>query len=806
MTTTQDHPHFDDEQSYLSDTVGWIDQELDSIAKFLKSLHPRSVQDQNKERQQELTDLRPRPYFGRVDWQSQANGRERWYVGNSRLGNESIQVFSWKDTLVGDLYYQGETEREQGTLLLKRAFEIDEGTLQAIHDQLVHDSIRDELGGVTLSGDGFTDALLIRLLEETRGSRLHDIVATIQAQQYRIIRSPLEQLLIVQGVPGSGKTIMALHRLSYLLYNHSEQLRRVLVLAPNRLFLNYLEGVLPALGDFGIPHRTFNEWVIQHLGENVEFEVQDEMLEALLDPALDPTDRTLRLRNARHKGSLAMGSLLERYVSHLYNNVLRDSPPLSVSIRLRKPDHHQEVVEVQRSVAQLRQFLDDARGLPLNKRRERVESAIAQEMSREVVRRAEQLRIIAPSKLEEFRTHVYKVVEGQVRTYFSEWIAQNVSVAYRRLLRTPELLHELGRELFSPWDLEMMAHTAPTQRTPFHFSDLAGLLYLKLLLDGRDDALYDHIVVDEAQDLTPLHFKVLSQYCRNGSMTILGDLAQGIYHYHGLEKWENLIPAVGEADIHQETLQQSYRATQEIAEFANNLQRCLGVPDENLAVPLARQGQPPMLHKMQERSEMIALIPQLLARAQAEGWRSIAIIGKSLHHCNAINKALAAQGFSEFQFLSERDSLYEGGSVLLPTYLAKGLEFDVVLLVDADNTTYRPEQLDAALLYVAITRAAHCLHICWQGTLSPLLQATPRTLEVTSTVAAHLSHLPRTVADYTVHHPYIKVDWLIERLAATDRLHLLATNGQIDSALLGLLLRDFMGAPSKQILAEDAAQ
>ena len=217
-----------------------------------------------RERISRLRDLQDQPYFGRVDWQPRdQDDRDVFYIGKS--GYDKLKIYSWRDTLVAELYYEGQTYREPGDLLLKRTFEIDARALKSITDEFVHERLRD-----TLFAEAFTDSLLIRLLQETRGNQLYDIVATIQKQQYAIIRARDDQMLVVQGAPGSGKTSVALHRIAYLLYQHRDDTNftpgRLLILGPNPMFMHYIANVLPSLGERRVPQRTFDGWLVDQLG------------------------------------------------------------------------------------------------------------------------------------------------------------------------------------------------------------------------------------------------------------------------------------------------------------------------------------------------------------------------------------------------------------------------------------------------------------------------------------------------------------------------------------------------------------
>lgn len=175
--------------------------------------------------------------------------------------------------------------------------------LRNLYNHYVHASLEGQLTRAE-----FTDSLLFKLLQDSH-SKLRDIVATIQEQQYRIIRSPKDKLLVVQGAPGSGKTSVALHRVAYLLYNYRSETftaRNILILGPNRMFLGHVAGILPSLGERPVPQKTFDSWIGELLGDTLHYESQEESLEVLLDPRFAPVVKARCYRKARNKGSLRM--------------------------------------------------------------------------------------------------------------------------------------------------------------------------------------------------------------------------------------------------------------------------------------------------------------------------------------------------------------------------------------------------------------------------------------------------------------------------------------------------------------------
>ena len=711
----QNHPYYESVQSHLADTISYIDTQLDDldppIAYGGNRYSHRQLNRENLARIDRLKESRQEAYTARIDWDDADDGVQTYYIGKFAILDRKI--YSWASPFGERLYHNPTDHYADGTVRLILNVGLSGERLHSLYNYYVHPSLERQLTRAE-----FTDSLLFKLLQDSH-SKLRDIVATIQEQQYRIIRSPKDQLLVVQGAPGSGKTSVALHRVAYLLYNHRSQTftaRNILILGPNRMFLGHVAGILPSLGERQVPQKTFDSWIGELLGDTLNYESQEESLEALLDRSVTPTIKAMRYRNARNKGSLRMAQLLDRYVDLLYADVLRDqTAPLQYTVRLRlnNPPGGEIVATVSRTVDELRAVLDTARELPLNLRREAVEERLVRDLVAElrdsfatqIGSQRVTAEVLHEQQLKKLREGVQKIV----RQYFAEWHSQNVSIAYRRLLRTPDLLHACGAGLFSDWDLELLTQDAPTARIPFRFSDLAALMYLKLSFDGAEKP-YEHIVIDEAQDMTPLHFRVLQRYSRGASLTVLGDLGQGIYPHHGLDAWEDLGEAVGVPVVIPEPLRESYRSTHQIIDFANAVLRRSGVDAQQHAKPIARPGPAPALHRYHQRDELIENIVRTVEH-ERERWQAIAVVCKTAAACRALDADLKQAGLTGYDVLTNCDDAYNGGIAIIPAYLTKGLEFDVVFIADADAETYPADLLHQRLLYVALTRAAHVLHV-----------------------------------------------------------------------------------------------
>lgn len=772
------HPDFPEEKAYHGRVLDFIDRQIASLTTRMTDegeiipCVPREPSDLARLR--DLRGTRPEPYFGRIDWVNGKQERETFYLGKTYLNLPgAVKVFSWAaGTLGADLWYAGETDRESGRLLRKRQFGFTNSELADIRDLYVAEGEEAE------SVVEFADDVLRDLLAKYRDGRLADIVATIQRRQFEIIKAPKDQVLVIQGAPGSGKTSIALHRVAYLLYHHRDELKNVLVLGPNRLFLSFAAGILPALGEYGIPQRSFDEWMAAQLGEQVAYESQDASLERLLDTGRDYAERALEYRTARLKGSLQMAVLLDRYVAHLRSQALDALGRLEV----RFPAGGRDAAV--READQVRSLFADLTHLPLAQQREEVERRLERELVRELRSRREQ--VDDRRNLEQIERPYREAIAPQIRRYLARWPDGNLRAHYRDLFRNTALLRELATGLYDDAEQVMLALTVPPASGPLPFSDLAALCYLRLLMDGPSGKPYDHLVVDEAQDLTPLQFKVLAAHMRTPSMTVLGDLAQGIYAQHGIQAWDEIAAALGNAPIQFERINQSYRSTEQIIEFANAVLYHTGADRASLAEPFARNGPRPNIRSFASRAARTQAIRELLQQERAAGRSAIAIIGKTAAACRQIAEELREAGVSALQLITSREMEYSGQGAILPVYLTKGMEFDTVIVADAEASSYDHGELDVRLLYVAITRAAHRLHIFHVGPIASALNP-GTTIIPPETLADRYRREPVTVAEFVADTPEYEADWCVERLAAAGQLRLLV--GGCDRALLRLLMQ-----------------
>lgn len=680
-----------------------IDESMETL------LHAELALDRMRQGSIRRLDLAQRePYFGRIDFQEGDRPVERLYIGKvgvEQEGSPDPLIVDWR-TPMASLFYNTATGATQevsyespdgvhtGSLWLKRHLGVKQGVLQRIVDAQVK--------GVPADGEPILDEFLSYRLQESRDSRLRDIVSTIQAEQNAIIRAPMDRPLIIQGVAGSGKTTVALHRLAYLLYTYRETVlaSRIVIFAPNRMFLDYIADVLPELGVDGVLQTTFADWAQTEL-DDAAIHLTDgaERLEALFAPGKDPGEGADA--PGRYKGSLLFQEVLDRAVAEYEATFVPEADLVlwrGATMRWR-------------TVAEW--FHENYRSYPLMARKERCLARVRKWADDHLMR-------FAGTMHEQERR---KIVRTAVQKYVKLWPDQSPLQLYREILGAKPPRGRAPAQVGAP-DIparvikESLALFKKGEIAP---EDLAPLVYLKGKLRGyREDRQLDHVVIDEAQDFSPFQIDLLKRLTRGNSFTILGDLSQGIHAYAGIQQWEEFMECFAPDPTAYYTLEQSYRSTHEIMTFANGVISKAGAPAA-LARPVFRTGAPVLVEAVAP-DEIGARIAAAVDGLRGRKMASIAVIGRTEAACEALHAALAEQGL-EAERITPHQTTYRGGLSVIPAYLTKGLEFDAVIVTDADAASYTLSGRDSKLLYVCCTRALHELLILYSGKPSPLLPA-----------------------------------------------------------------------------------
>lgn len=687
-------------QSAFQEEAKRIDEVLRSIRKQLREIGPRytgndfteqMLEIQREQREQRLTVAEREPYFGRIDFQEEAQPAPKpLYIGKAGVAHEQsneVLVVDWRAPVASLFYafsggeapvvYESPDGDVEGTVHLKRNLMVRGGILERVVDSYVRGQ----------EDESVTDEFLLYRLGENKDNKLRDIVSTIQQEQDRIIRTEKNKAVFIQGVAGSGKTTVALHRLAYLLYRYAGNIRadRMVIFAPNRMFLDYISGVLPELGVGDIMQTTFADWSLEQLRQAVR-----------LDEAYDPmnywfeqprTRDELLASTGRIKGSLAFKAIVDAKLALTEAALIPEEP-------------FEPMAGWRVTPAMIAEWLaTDDGSEPFMKRRDRLVSRLKRWLESEWKARRQ--------------------TDGKLKAKLNAKLN-----AYAKKIPSPTAAQLYGALLGEPAAKELLpakscAATIKLLKGKLVWpEDLAPLVYIHVRLNGFDGSPYDHVVIDEAQDYSPFQLEALKQCQRQPSMTVLGDLQQGIHGYAGIHSWTELTALFPEADTGYYELDRSYRSTMEIIDFAN---RVLGGMGDGVkpAVPVFRSGEAVDVVRMGSDEQRLHDVVQTVRDWQQSGhYRTIAVLGRNIRSCEAIERALADAGI-EAALVQSKQEAYGGGLTVVPAYLAKGLEFDAVLVADADDGSFGGN--DAKLLYVACTRALHKLKLLYCGELTSLI-------------------------------------------------------------------------------------
>ncbi len=614
----------------------------------------------------EFSKLKEVPYFGKVTFTEEEEGAEELYIGRFGLTPEETYepiIVDWRAP-IASLFYKGNLgEAEYSSpvgeiktnIIGRRQIIIKKGELKGIFDSAV--DVKDEI--------------LQMVLTSNSSEKLKDIVMTIQEEQDNIIRAPKEKVVVVNGVAGSGKTTIALHRVSYLLYNYRKQFGdKVLILGPNDIFIDYIAQVLPSLGESGgIEQTTFENFAIDEIGLEESVKGFSEYMEEAM------VGNEKALEEYKYKSSREFTRFLDSELNNMNKNYFNIKPVTY---------YGEEIV----SIEEIRELFDKYYSyMPLFRRSEKIKRVLTskikdkrdekvRELNKEIKDKISKLSqeelVIERNNLEFLRRVKIREIVREVmnsRAELDEWIKhENVIELYKKITNT----YELG------------------------YMDLAGILYFMVVLEGKKcKKEIKHVVIDEAQDYNLTQFKLIKELTGCKSFTIVGDTNQRLITTDEAPAMTNL-EELFENNIELFKLEKSYRSTQEIMEYASKFL------NENNVVPLVRNGEPVIEEEAESEEDMIETIISIIEDYEEEGLESIAIITKDKESLRKLSPLLKEK--IKVLTFDREDILYKGGKVLIPAYYAKGLEFDGVILLEEGKT-------NNLVKYIMCTRALHRLSV-----------------------------------------------------------------------------------------------
>lgn len=714
---------FDD---YLETIIG-LRQEAQALSVNMSTHRHASKRLSTLRRMQEV------PYFGRIDFIEEGNSnQEQIYIGISSLSDtngENFLIYDWRAPVSGVYYdYQPGSAQYvtpggtiQGILEKKWQYLIRGGVLQSMFDT-----------SLTIG-----DEILQQVLGKGTDKQMHNIVATIQQEQNRIIRHDHGRLLIVHGAAGSGKTSAAMQRIAYLLYKYRDRLNadQIILFSPNSMFNSYVSNVLPELGEENMQQVTFQEYLDHRLNKEFHVENPFEQLEYVLTAANTPSYRS-RVASIQFKASTRFFEAIQSYRQSLEGSgmvfkdiTFRGKPIVTAqqiterfyshdtSLRfhnrlerlkdwlIKKINEIQKVERTKQWVQEEIELLsnDDyhkAHRYLAEKRGFKREENADYEMEPEAL-----ARLIVHQKLKPLRKRVraFRFVD--------------LKGMYKQLFADPLMIEGwIEGETPAGWEAICRATLEMLDENKLFYEDATPFLLLKELIHGfQTNSSIKHLVVDEAQDYSPFQFEFLRRLFPAARMTVLGDFNQAIFaHASEMVNFNTLTSLYGPDETEMINIARSYRSTKPIIEFTRRL-----VPNGEGIIPFERDGERPMLKQLTDHTELHSCIASKVTELQNLGLNSIAIICKSAEESISAYESLSS--IDGIKLLKSSSLEYEQGVVVVPSYLSKGIEFDAVIIYDASEHVYGDESL-RRVFYTACTRAMHYLQLYSVGEPSPFLR------------------------------------------------------------------------------------
>lgn len=620
------------------------------------------------------------PYFARIDFLfDDDDTHENIYIGRASLKDETnhkIYIYDWRSPIasvfyrfvLGKAFYDAPGGRIRGTVELKRQYEIKQGILEYFFDADVQ----------------IVDEFLKKLLSQNTSPQMKAIVETIQKEQDTVIRDMSNELMMVQGVAGSGKTSIALHRAAYLMYEGlSEKLKaeNIIIISPNTLFEQYISNVLPELGESNIESIVFEEMAAKILKRN-RIQSRNQFLETLITNA--------------DKGEVIKQSI-EFKTSYKFRAIL-DLFIKDIPIRwIRFTDiYYEGTCVVGKRV--LRNWVMKHSDIPLCICLERLEEYVLELVRAHVGRR------------------LRKAEEKEIRAEMQPFTEVNIFELYKDFFRDKEYFFTLIEDIEDNgctediWDYTV----GNLESGILHYDDAIPITYFHLCLQSNDSyKSMKQVVIDEAQDYYPLQYKIFSMLFRNAKYTVLGDMNQTLEKQEDLSLYEGIAGVLQKKKATLITMDKSFRCTNEILNYSLHF-----IHHNPEIKSFNRKGEEPQIYQAADTEELGSMIAKEVKVCVENGFQSIGLVCKSAKNAKLLYDCV--KNSVDAQLIKEGMEANLQGVFIIPIYMSKGLEFDAVLICDVNEENYNDED-DKKSLYIACTRALHRLNLFYIGQPSPLL-------------------------------------------------------------------------------------
>ena len=578
------------------------------------------------------------PYFGRIDFEEKKNGSSVLpiYIGIHTFYDSQSKtnlIYDWRAPISG-MFYDYELGKGKMEYMIESSL--------TVHDEILQ-----------------------KELSSNADDKMKNIVTTIQREQNRIIRNEEAHVLIIQGVAGSGKTSIALHRIAYLLYTLKGNIssKDILIISPNKVFGDYISNVLPELGEESVPETSMEQILSGVLENKYKYQNFFEQVTELLEKTSSNF-----IERIKYKSSFEFISQLDKFILYMENYFKATEVKLTRHITIPA-----EYIE-----EQFRRF----NRYPMRQRSEAMTDYILEMM------KVQYYFTVTTSEKNLLKKEIKKMFAGnndlQIYKEFFVWVGK------------PELFKLRKNRMLE-------------------YADLAPLAYLHLALDGNITSPgVKHLLIDEMQDYSPIQYKVIQKLypCRK---TILGDASQSVNPY-GSSTADMIRKAFTIGEIMK--LCKSYRSTFEITDFSQRIQT------NHELEPIIRHGEPPAILRFEDIKQEILGIFSIISSFKKSGYTSLGIVCKTETQARELSESLRVHT-GDIHFLSNQSSAFMKGIIITSSHMAKGLEFDEVIVPYVNDKNYN-SAIDKSMLYVAVTRAMHRLTLTYNGRPSEFIPASIR--------------------------------------------------------------------------------
>lgn len=668
------------------------------IKQFLDELkHHSDKQQFFLKKKTQIEKLKKSPYFARVDFlEDGEKDREEVYIGISTLfHNDDILVYDWRAP-ISSIFYEYEVGRAnykcpdgiiEGEIFLKRQFKIS----------------GDKINYMFNTDIKIDDDILQEILSRNVDNKMRTIISSIQKEQNRIIRNEESPILIVQGPAGSGKTSIALHRAAYLLYRFRDTMnaKDIVIFSPNKIFSSYISNILPELGEENITQTSFIEFASDFFGEEVKLENFNSQLEKLLCFREEK-----RAREIEFKSGETFVQLMNNYINYLQNKEIKFP---DIIYKGKTIISSSEISNLYNNSYKLFPY-----GERLKLIRERLFTILRKYENKKIKKTTKNLEneldynSLSLGEVRHVARSIVKNTIEELKSKIVRFTKYDSLELYKMLFESNHVFNQVSKGIDLPEEIDAIRKSIVKRINNYRISydDIAPIIYLKYFLQ-RVKQKYNikHVIIDEAQDYSPIQYQTLFKCFENSKLTILGDLNQIIHPYYNVGTFNEI------GEVRKSTfivkLNKSYRSTKEISEFCQNI-----ISKDRAYDIVSRAGEKPKIIGCKTEEEIIDKIITDITFYREKSIQSIAVVCKTYAECKKVYSML--KGKIDINIVGNEDTEFPEGTIIIPSYLIKGLEYDVVLIYNGNDKNYCLDE-ERKLFYTICTRPLHHLKIYFTG-------------------------------------------------------------------------------------------